>query len=317
MNQKLRLLLDVDTGTDDALALLLALTTTAATLEGVTTGVGNVSEAQATLNTLKVLELAGAVGTIPVARGAERPLQREWKGKNRTFHGEDGLGDYVLPEPEREPLAETAADFIVRQVNENPGELTLVCLGRLTNLATALVKDPAIAPMIARLVLMGGAYRVPGNINSTAESNMNGDPEAARLVFESGIPLTMVGLDVTTKVLFGETQLEQLRKAAPSHRREMFDFVEHLITYRCRAYQQKNGIYATPMHDPLAVAIALDPSLAVTETASVRIETQKEGWLGATLTDDSVGASKISVCVEADAERFCRQFIDTLAGSLR
>ncbi|CAH0122495.1 MULTISPECIES: nucleoside hydrolase [unclassified Paenibacillus] len=312
-NQK-RLLLDVDTGVDDALAILYALKSPAAVIEGITTVCGNVAVEQATVNTLKVVELSGA-GDIPVAQGAAKPLMREWGGTVTAYHGENGLGNYDrLPEPKLQPLEEHAADFIVRKVNERPHELTLVFVGRLTNLALALAKDPAIATKVDRLVLMGGALRAPGNVTTVAEANIHGDPEAAHRVFQSGMPITMVGLDVTMKAIFKEKHLEELKRRMPSQLADLEAFAEHVLKFRFNAYDSSDGLYGTALHDPLAVAVALDPNLVETEDHYITVETKGKVSEGATLADlrRPTDRSNASVCVQVDEERFIEQFIEVL-----
>ncbi|MDF2923147.1 MAG: hypothetical protein K0R57_2061 [Paenibacillaceae bacterium] len=308
----LPVLLDVDTGTDDTLALLYALLSGEADIVGITTAVGNVSAEQATVNTLKVLDAAGADESIPVAKGAEHPLVRSWPGTKRDFHGDNGLGNYELPASSRLAVEEPAADFLIRQVKEREGELTLIFLGRLTNLAVALQQDPALAKKVKQLVIMGGALRVPGNINHTAEANIHGDPEAADIVFRSGIPLTMVGLDVTTKTLLGEKHLERLLREAARPDDPVIDLARHLLGFRMQAYLNRKGIHASPMHDPLAVAIALDPQLAVAQSVYVAVDTVSETELGATKEVPATAGSLIRVCTEVDADAFLDRFIQVL-----
>ncbi|MGV2685839.1 nucleoside hydrolase, partial [Clostridium perfringens] len=178
-------------------------------IEGITTVFRNVDVKQATKNTLQVLELAQPRYEIPVSMGADAPLFRPRRENVTAIHGANGLAGYELPEARQSPVNERASDFIVRKVREQAHDITLVFTGRLTNLAVALAKDPSIAQK-AKLVLMGGAIKVPGNITPVSEANIHGDPEAAHRVFESGIPITMVGLDVTGKAKFGEAHYQQL-----------------------------------------------------------------------------------------------------------
>lgn len=314
---KSRMIMDVDTGIDDALALLFALKSDDIQLEGISTVFGNVSVEQATQNTLQVLELAGAPADIPVAMGAGRPLFREWLGPVEHIHGDNGIGGYKLPAPKRKPIEEHAADFIVRKVNEHKQELTLVFVGRLTNLAIALAKDPSIAQKVKRLVLMGGALRVPGNVTPVSEANIWGDPEAAHRVFESGMPITMVGLDVTMKTILREEHVEQLKRQASADDEPMVSFVEQILEYYFKAYEEHNGFYGSPLHDPMAVAVAVDPTLVETEDHLIKIETKGELSAGATLGDlrRVQAVTNASVCVRVDSERFINHFIDVLAGS--
>jgi purine nucleosidase len=310
-----KMILDVDTGIDDALALLYALKSENIRLEGITTVFGNVSVDQATTNTLRVIELVGAPYDIPVVKGTDRPLVREWGGPVTYIHGANGIGDYDLPDPTQNAVEEYAPDFIVRKVNESPGELTLVFVGRMTNLAIALAKDPSIASKVKRLVFMGGALRAPGNASAVAEANMAGDPEAAHRVFGSGMPMTMVGLDVTMQAILTPQHVERLKAMAAAVNARMVDFVEHILHFYFDAYQNNNGIYGAAMHDPLAVAVAIDPSLVTTEDHFVKVETLGRLSSGATLADlrNPPAITNCSVCVGVDSERFINQLIEVLA----
>lgn len=310
-----RIILDVDTGIDDALALLYAVKADGIQLEGITTGMGNVSLAQATLNTLQVLDLANAPAELPVAMGAERPLFRRMPHTAEFIHGPNGLGGFELPATTRKPIDEHAADFIVRKANELGRELTLVFVGRLTNLALALAKDPSIAGKVGRLVLMGGALDAPGNVTPVAEANIWGDPDAAHIVFESGMPITMVGLDVTMKTVMLERHIEQLKRQAADGAEAQAAFIEAILQFYFRAYERQNGFYGSPLHDPLAVAVALDPTLVRTESHYIRVETRGELSAGATLSDRrrAPSATNTDVCVDVESERFIEQFIRVLA----
>ncbi|MFM9277004.1 nucleoside hydrolase [Paenibacillus jiagnxiensis] len=320
-----RLLIDVDTGTDDALALIYALQQKNTEMIGITTGTGNTSAKQATVNTLRLLQMMNATG-IPVIKGAHQPLRREWLGPKTDFHGQDGLGDYPWGD-ESSNSFEAAADnsendqaahFIVQQVNRYPGELTFVSLGRLTNLALAFQLDPSLERKIREVVLMGGAYAVPGNIRPTAETNIYNDPEAAEQIFSSSVPLTMVGLDVTTKALFTPLHMSVWEDRISSRSAPVIKLIRHLFQFRMGAYQRKKDIFASPLHDPLAVAIALDPELAVTKRIPLYVELEQEHNLGATLplqadTEKSSQRRPVKVCVDVNAEKFIQRFIYSLS----
>ncbi|MBW5449091.1 nucleoside hydrolase [Cohnella sp. CFH 77786] len=314
-----KMILDVDTGIDDALALLFALKSDEIGLEGITTVFGNVSAEQATRNTLAVLELSGAAEDIPVAMGAAGPLFGEWGGTVESIHDRNGIGGYELPEPKKQAIAEFAPDFIVRKLNEQPGEITLVFVGRLTNLAIALAKDPTIASKAKRLVLMGGALYAPGNVTPVAEANIWGDPEAAHRVFESGIPITMVGLDVTMEAVLRDEDVRRFKELAAGPGQEpLVRFVDAILKYYFEAYEQYNGcVGRIPMHDPLAVAVAEDPSLVDTEPHYIAIETKGRLSAGATLSDRRKASAfteiNASVCVRVDRDRFVDRLLKVLA----
>ncbi|TJY43325.1 nucleoside hydrolase [Cohnella pontilimi] len=311
-----RIILDVDTGIDDALALLYAVKSDDIQLEGVTTVFGNVSVEQATVNTLQVLELAGAPASVPVVKGADRPLVRKWEGPVVHIHGDNGLGGFRLPPPSRQAAEGRAAEYLVRKINELGRDLTLVFVGRLTNLAHALAIDPSIAGKVNRLVLMGGALRAPGNVTPTAEANIWGDPEAAHRVFESGMPITMVGLDVTMQTVMKEEHVALVKRKAGTAGERTAEFIEQILAYYFSAYEKQNGFYGSPLHDLLAVAVAGDPTLVGTEELAVKIETKGELSSGATIGDlrgKPDYAVNASVCVSVDSERFLSRFIDVLA----
>ncbi len=312
-----KMILDVDTGIDDSLALLLALKSENIRLEGITTVFGNVSAEQATKNTLAVVELSGVKYEVPVAMGATGPLFGEWGGTVDYIHGSNGIGNYVLPDPKLQALDEFAPDFIVRKANEQPGEITLVFVGRMTNLAIALAKDPSIVSKIKRLVLMGGALRAQGNVTPVSEANIWGDPEAAHRVFESGIPITMVGLDVTMQAVLRDEDVRKFKELAGSPGKEpLVQFVEAILQYYFAAYEKHNGIIGKiPMHDPLAVAVVEDPSLVTTEEHYITIETKGRLSAGATLADIRRVqlVTNASVCVGVDRDRFVERFLQVLA----
>src|SRR5213082_3596005 len=203
-----RIILDTDPGIDDALALFLALASPEVQLEAVTTVSGNVDVALTTYNALTLLELAGRTD-IPVARGIDRPLIRQ--PFNAAFvHGDNGLGGLQLPEPGIQPVAEHAVDVIIEKILAAPGEITLVTIGPLTNIALALRREPRIAQHVREVVIMGGALRVPGNDTPTAEFNIFADPHAAHIVIHGGWPIRLVSLDVTTVTLLRREQVDRL-----------------------------------------------------------------------------------------------------------
>src|ERR671937_272810 len=205
----LRLLMDCDPGHDDAIALLLALASSEVELLGISTVAGNQTVEKTTANALRILELAGR-GEIPVAAGAPRPLVRE-PFVAAHVHGETGLDGPDLPPPQGRPLDAHAVDFLAERILAAPGPPTLVPTGPLTNVALLLARHPDVAARLERIVLMGGAI-AEGNVTPAAEFNIWVDPEAAARVFASGLDVTMVGLDVTHKALFGPDRVEQLRE---------------------------------------------------------------------------------------------------------
>jgi purine nucleosidase len=311
-----RVILDVDTGIDDALAIIYAIKSKDIHLEGITAGFGNVTNEQATMNTLNVIEIAEPGYSIPVAMGAEIPLYRPRPATVAHVHGQNGIGDYIFPEPKQKALDEHAADFIVRKVNENVNELTLVFVGRLTNLALALKTDPSIAGKVKGLVLMGGALKTFGNVTGWAEANIYGDPDAAKEVFESGIPITMVGLDVTRKADFREEHLNILMDKMSHENEGLKSFIKHIVTFGFEASEKMEEGRQRLLHDPLAIGVVINPLFVQMENYHVVVENQGKYTTGATIADyrKPQTNTNTSVCLELKREEFLNHFINTIAG---
>ncbi len=298
------IILDVDTGIDDAWALVYAAQSPILNLMGVTTVFGNADLDRTTRNTLAVLDLLHR--ETPVFRGADRPLIRPWGGPVPEYHGHNGLGDAPVPGPKRRSEPLDAAHYIRAAVRKHPGEVTLVMVARLTNLARALLYDPGLAPLIERVVLMGGAAFCPGNVTPVAEANIWGDPEAADLIFQSNIPITMVGLDVTMQAPFTKDQLERLDPNRP-----YASLLRQATAFYMAAYELGNPSIQgwCPLHDPLAVAVAEDPSLVKTQRYPVRVETHGRWTDGMTVVDArQPHQGCIEVATQLDGPRFLRTF---------
>lgn len=287
---KIKLLIDVDTGIDDALALLHACASPEADILGVTTVSGNVDLQRATRNTRAVLALAGR-GDIPVWPGCSRPILREAEDASYV-HGGSGLGQAELPEPPPARDERHAVDQILALAKAHQGELVLVPTGPLTNIAAALTREPALVRWVKRLVLMGGSFQGGGNTTPAAEFNIWHDPEAARIVFQSfaqegAAPLVAVGLDVTRQVLLLPEQLDSLARRiadtprGPALTRFLADATRHYFEF----IEKREGRRFFVMHDPLAVAAALDPSLIETRRVAVDVETAGALTSGMTVAD--------------------------------
>src|SRR5215470_2812580 len=271
-----RVVIDTDPGVDDALALLLAMRSPELKIEAIAAVAGNVPLELTLPNALRMVEIAGRTD-IPVAAGAKSPLVRRLVTAAYA-HGENGLGGAVFPEPKIKAVAQPAAEFIRQIVRKYPGEVTLLTIGPLTNIATALNSDPELAGMVRGLVMMGGSLS-GGNITPAAEFNVYVDPEAARIVFQSGIPITMVGLDVTRKTSLTDEHLRVLEQGSDAVSQAAAKIARNAIQHN-----RDQGFLVGPnMHDSLAVAALLDPSILKWKEYYVDVETAGELTAGETL----------------------------------
>ncbi len=301
-----KIIIDTDPGVDDAMAILLALKSSELELVGLTTIFGNVYTDLATQNALRLVELVGRPD-IPVAHGAELPLLVSLESVADFVHGRDGLGHIYLPPPQGRAIDRPAAQFIVDMVMAQPGEITLVPIGPLTNLALALALEPRLAENVAEVVIMGGAATVNGNVIPAAEANIINDPHAADVVFTAGWPVTMVGLDVTMQTIMTDAYLAEL-KASGSTTAEFIYQISRL--YRDFHYET-HGLAGMHTHDPSAIAYVLDPTLFTTVRGPVRVVTEGLAT-GQTLLDRRrnwrepnawTDQPAVNVCLEVDSER--------------
>src|SRR6202049_4566849 len=271
-----RVIIDTDPGVDDALALLLAMRSPEVKIEAITAVAGNVPLELTLPNSLRMVEIAGRTD-IPVAAGAKAPLVRRLVTATYA-HGENGLGGAVFPEPKTKPATETAAELIRRIIRKYPGEVTLLTIGPLTNIATALAADPELAGMVRSLVMMGGSLS-GGNITPAAEFNVYVDPEAARIVFQSGIPVTMVGLDVTRRTSLTDEHVRTLEAAQNAVSQAAAKIGRNAINHN----RERGYLVGPNMHDSLAVAGFLDPAILKLQDYYVDVETTGELTAGETL----------------------------------
>ncbi len=304
-----KIILDCDPGHDDAVAMLLAWGSPEIELVGVTTVVGNQTLDKVTRNALSVARVAGIVG-VPFAAGSARPLVREIETAGE-IHGESGLDGPVLPEPTIQLDPRPAAQFIVDTIMAaEPGSITLVPTGGLTNIALAARLEPRIIPRVKEVVLMGGGAR-EGNWSAVAEFNIVIDPEAAAIVFGAGWPLTMVGLDVTHRAV----ATPEVRAAIARVGTGPAVFVGELMEFFEKAYRDAQGFDHPPVHDPVAVAYVIDPTLVRTVAAPIAIETRGEHTLGMTVVDLRGPAPDdcvTRVTFDLDAGRFWALVVDAL-----
>jgi purine nucleosidase len=274
-----RILIDTDTASDDAVALIMALRAKNAHVVAISTVAGNVPVQQATRNALYVTDLCGV--SVPVYQGAEKPLARRLLTAD-WFHGKDGLGDHGYPAPKRSPEQQHAVDAIVSTVRNNPG-LTLVTLGPLTNIALALAQAPDLVHSVARCVVMGGAPCCEGNVTPSAEYNIWVDPEAARIVFRSGLPLEMVGWHLCRgAAVIGPSDIEHIGKIGT----KLAEFAVECNSTARLAYRKQTGEDGISLPDPVAMSIALDSSIGHESSRHyVDVETASELTRGMTIVD--------------------------------
>ncbi len=272
-------LIDTDTASDDAVALIMALRSPDVFVLAITTVAGNVALQQAARNALYVSELCRA--NVPVFLGAEKPLQREHQSAH-WFHGRDGLGDHGYPAPRRAAEKQHAVDAIVATIEANPG-LILVTLGPLTNVALALQRKPDIATKVSRCVIMGGAPCCEGNVTPAAEYNIWCDPEAARIALRSGLPVELVGWHLCR----GEAvlKLDDIERVL-SLDRPLARFAIECNSRAQEAYFEQTGEHGISLPDPVAMSVALDPTIVTEQTQNyVDVETSSELTRGMTVVD--------------------------------
>jgi uridine nucleosidase len=306
-------IIDTDPGIDDAIAIFLALAAPELDIAGLTTVFGNCTVDTATRNALTLLEVAGRAG-IPVAKGAAAPVATDYLGAIPHIHGEDGLGDGGgLAEPSGRPVDVSAAEFLCRHASG----ATILALGPLTNLALALRLRPDLDTRVREVVVMGGNALVPGNATPTAEANIMNDPEAADVVFGARWPVTMVGLDVTEKVVMGGARIDAVTAPDTPPAR----LLKAAIPLYRRFLERVSGIDGIYLHDPSAAAYLLEPGLFQTRRWPVRVETQGfsrgKTWPDLGGTDDEApgpwqGRPLVNVCVDVDAAAV----VDLVSGRL-
>jgi purine nucleosidase len=272
-------LIDTDTASDDAVALIMALRSPQIQVVAITTVAGNVDVHQATRNALYTAELCDS--NVPVFAGAEQPLRRAHANAS-WFHGRDGLGDHGYPPPRRAPEKQSAVDAIIDTVESNPG-LEMVTLAPLTNIALALKKKPGIAKRINRCVVMGGAPCCEGNVTPAAEYNIWCDPEAARIVMRSGLPIELVGWHLCRgEAVLNPSDIQQVLSFATA----LAKFAIECNSHAQAAFFKQSGEHGICLPDPVAMAVALDPSMVTSQSQHfVDVETESELTRGMTVVD--------------------------------
>jgi len=320
-----RVIIDTDPGTDDAMAIILALNSPEFKVEALTVVPGNVEAKQGLENALKIVSLAGRCDVV-VAGGAQHPLNQKLITA-QFWHGKNGLADVELPPSKCKADARFGPDLIIEMVHKYPHEITLIPVGPLTNIALAVSKDPSIAFLVKDIVIMGGSIS-GGNVNGAAEANIYNDPEAAQIVFNAGWMVTMVGSDVGERTLITRKYLAELQS---SHGPES-DFIAKIADFYLTR-SEKSGYSGAAMYDPLAVGIALDSTLGTLKEMHVDVETKGEFTRGETVAN-RMGSNENNVlhgdhyeiegvidlkpnarvCVASDADRFLQMFVSRIRG---
>jgi purine nucleosidase len=317
-------LIDTDTASDDAVALIMALRAPGVRVAAITIVAGNVPVAQAARNALYTAELCGS--DVPVYPGAQHPLLREYMHAE-WFHGKDGLGDHNYPAPRRAPESTHAVEAIVETVRAHPG-LTLVTLGPLTNVALALARAPEIAANVGRTVVMGGAPCCEGNVTPAAEYNIWVDPEAARMVARSGLPIELVGWHLCRgEAVLNAADIERVLGLGTARAR----FAIECNSTAMAAYRVQTGEAGISLPDPVAMSIALDSSICTSASQHyLDIETSSDLTRGMTVVDrlDIAGndrnralwkpaldgGHKARICWTIDTARWKQALLTSLAG---
>lgn len=273
------IIIDTDPGQDDAVAILLALASPELDVKGIVTVAGNVGLEQNSINALKIIELAGRTD-VSVHAGNAAPLKRELVTAEHV-HGKTGLDGSSLPDPQTPLASRDGVTFLIETILRSPEPVTLCALGPLTNIADAISRAPEILPYIRQLVLMGGAYFEVGNITPAAEFNIYVDPEAADIVFHSGLDIVVLPLDVTHQALATLPKLETIKAIG----NRSGDTVAGMLHFSERFDLEKYGWQGAPLHDPTVIAYLLKPDLFSGRTINIEIETQSELTRGMTVAD--------------------------------
>jgi purine nucleosidase len=309
-----RIILDCDVGIDDALAILWLADLPGVEIAALGSVHGNAHAAVAAANAQHVFDLVG-LGHVPVAVGAAAPLAQPVSISGHV-HGDDGLGGYGPAAAPRPFVAETAAEQIVRLARSEPGAYTILATGPLTNLALALHLEPDLPRLVERVVVMGGAVTVAGNITAAAEANIFHDPEAAEAVFAAAWPVVLVGLDVTMTAWLGEAELARIEADGRPRGRFAHAILQHYTDF----YHSRHGKRGCALHDPAAAMLLVDPGLADYADWPIRVELSGDLTRGMTLADrrgypeeqGAMGRPAVKVATRIDSERLVAGFLDGL-----
>jgi len=309
--QTRKLIIDCDPGVDDAMALVLAMKYPGFEILGITTVFGNAYPDQSVKNALTIVELSKK--NIPVYKGAEKPLRKPLDAPPDFIHGKDGLGNTHQPNPTITWQPEPAAQFIVDIAKANPGQVTILAVGRLTNLAEAIKLDSGVTKNIREVVLMGGALLVAGNVNPVAEANIEGDPDAADIVLTAPWKVTMVGLNVTTRVKLDDEILLRIKNKNKQYGPFIFSITRFYLDFYRNVNHLAGGFY---VHDPSAVIYLIDSSIFKIKKGPVRVvtdgiaigQTIMPAWDYQLELQPWLGKPFINAAVEVDVKRFLKTY---------
>lgn len=311
---KRKMILDLDTGVDDALAIAYALADPEVDLIGIVSSYGNNLLDVCAENSLKLLELLGHTD-IPVFKGLPYSCTTDHfdvMQVSKDIHGDNGIGDVELPAPSRALEEQSGVDFYIEAAHKYGKDLIIIPTGPMTNLAAALKKDPDIANLIGNVTFMGGALTVEGNVTPVAEANINQDPKAADEVMKSNLPLTMVGLDVTLRTLLTKNETKQWRELGTASGKAFADITDFYIDAYYNLDIDKRGC---ALHDPLAVGVGIDPSFVSTISLFMKVVYQEGPYYGRTIGDNAKlndPNPNVKVAVNVDKERYLKAFMDRL-----
>lgn len=297
----MKIIIDTDPGVDDAMAIFYGHASEEIEIVGLTTVFGNVHVAQATRNALYLTEVLGI--DIPVARGAERPYDFPEFKPSTHVHGPEGFGDVIDIPTTLDPVAESAAAFLVRQARTHKGELVICAIAPLTNIADAIRLDPAFVTNVAKIVIMGGAVDCAGNVTQHAEANIYHDPHAAAEVLSSGAEIILVGLDVTLKTLCNSDDFEVIARSAP----KTGGFLRDVGAFYLNFYKEIDGRDGCGLHDSTALIACTHPELFTMDNTGLSVVLNGHEF-GSTVRD--LSKPKLSVCVDIDADAVKRLFME-------
>ncbi|KAF6171960.1 hypothetical protein GIB67_029378 [Kingdonia uniflora] len=302
-----KIIIDTDPGIDDSMAILMAFQTPELDVLGLTTIFGNVTTKNATRNALLLCEIAGRP-SLPVAEGSPEPLKGGEPRVADFVHGSDGLGNLSLAPPKGQKSKSSAVEFLIEEVSKYPGEVSILALGPLTNLALAVKSDSSFASKVKKIVILGGAFFALGNVNPAAEANIYGDPEAADVLFTCGANIAVVGINITTQVKLTDEDLTELRESSGRHAQFICDICKFYRDWHVKS----DGVYGVFLHDPVSFVALVKPDLFTYKKGVVRVETQGIS-VGHTLMDQGLknwnsnnpwlGYSPISVAWTVDVDK--------------